>query len=68
MLLILNFKVLFAFSSNFVAIFMLCSLVVHLKRNGNYFKRNGNYFKRIEITISPLVLSLTFQLKANERV
>ena len=43
-------QILVRFSLNFVAIFMLCSLVVHLKRKGN----------------SSLVLSLTFQLKAND--
>ena len=40
---------------------MLCSLVVRLKRK-------GNYFKWIEILISSLVLSLTFQFKANDCV
>ena len=44
----------------FVAIFMLCSSVVCLKRKGN--------FKWIEIVISLLVLSLTFQLKENDCV
>ena len=38
---------------------MLCSSVVRLKRN-------GNYFKWIEIITSSLILSLTFQLKAND--
>jgi len=40
---------------------MLCSSVVRLKRK-------GNYFKWMEIIISSLVLSLTFQLKANDSV
>ena len=40
---------------------MLCSSVVRLKRK-------GNYFKWIKIIISSLVLSLTFQLKANDCV
>ena len=40
---------------------MLCSSVVCLKRK-------GNYFKWIEIIISSLFLSLTFQLKANDCV
>ena len=40
---------------------MLCSSVVRLKRK-------GNYFKWIEIIISSLVPSLTFQLKANDCV
>ena len=40
---------------------MLCSSVARLKRK-------GNYFKWIEIIISALVLSLTFQLKANDCV
>ena len=40
---------------------MLCSSVVRLKRK-------GNSFKWIEIIISSLVLSLTFQLKANDCV
>ena len=40
---------------------MLCSSVVCLKRK-------DNYFKWIEIVISSLVLSLTFQLKANDCV
>ena len=67
-LLIPNFKFLFAF-------LRICQplsgfndhpkvnallIIVHLKRNGN--------FKWIEIIISLLVLSLTFQLKANDRV
>ena len=39
---------------------MLCSLVVPLKEDGN--------FRWIEIIISLLVLSLTFQLKANDCV
>ena len=60
MLPIPNFKFLFAFLRIKVAIFMLCSSVVHLKRMGN--------FKWIEIVISLLVLSLTFQLKANDCV
>ena len=54
-------QILVRFCSNFVAIFMLCSLVVRLKRK-------GNYFKWIEIIISTLVLSLTFQLKVNDCV
>ena len=54
-------QILVRFSSNFVAIFMLCSLVVHLKRK-------GNYFKWIKMVIFSLVLSLTFQLKANDCV
>ena len=44
-------QILVRFSSNLVAIFILCSLVVRLKRK-------GNYFKWIEIVISSLVLSL----------
>ena len=40
---------------------MLCSSVVRLKRK-------GNYFKWFEIIIYTLVLSLTFQLKANNCV
>ena len=40
---------------------MLCSSVVRLKRK-------GNYFKWIKIIISSLVVSLTFQLKANDCV
>ena len=40
---------------------MLCSSIVRLKRK-------ANYFKWIEIIISSLVLSLTFQLKANDCV
>ena len=54
-------QILVHFSSNFIAIFMLCSLVVRLKRK-------GNYFKWIEIVISSLVLSLTFHLKGNDCV
>ena len=48
-------QILARFPSNLVANFMLCSSVACLKRMGN--------FKWIEIGISPLVLSLTFQLK-----
>ena len=40
---------------------MLCSSVVRLKRK-------GNYFKWIEIITSSMILSLTFQLKANDYV
>jgi len=40
---------------------MLCSSVVRLKWK-------GNYFKWIEIIVSSLFLSLTFQLKANDCV
>ena len=40
---------------------MLCS-------SGVCLKRKGNYFKWIEIIISSLVLSLTFQLKGNDCV
>ena len=40
---------------------MLCSLVVRLKRKGNFFKWR-------EIIISSLVSCLTFQLKANDCV
>ena len=54
-------QILVYFSSNFVAIFILCLSVVRLKRN-------GNYFKWIEIVISSMVQSLTFQLKANDCV
>ena len=43
---------------------MLCSSLVCLKRKG----KNKYYFKWIEIIISSLVLSLTFQLKANDCV
>ena len=42
--------ILVRFSSNFVAIFMLCSEVVRLKRK-------GNYIKLIEIVISSIVRS-----------
>ena len=52
-------QILVCFSSNFLAIFTLCSSVVRLKMK-------GNYFKWIEIIIFSLVLSLTFQLKAND--
>ena len=41
---------------------MLCSLVVRLRSGRAY------YFKWLEIIISSLVLSLTFQLKANDCV
>ena len=43
---------------------MLCSSLVCLKRKG----KNNYYFNWIEIIISSLVLSLTFQLKANDCV
>ena len=43
-------QILVRFSSNLVAIFMLCSMIVRLKRK-------GNYFKWIEMGISPLVRS-----------
>ena len=48
-------QILARFSSNFVANLMLCSSVVRLKRTSNW----------IEIVISLLVVSLTFQLKAS---
>ena len=54
-------KFLVCFSSNFVVILKLCSPVVRVKRK-------GNYFKWIDVGISSLVLSLTFQLKANDCV
>ena len=54
-------QILVRFSSNLVSIFMLCSSVVRLKKK-------GNYFKWIKIVISSLVLSLIFQLKANDCV
>ena len=50
-----------SFASNFVAIFMLCSSVVRLKRK-------GNYFMWIEIITFSLIQSFTFQLKANDCV
>ena len=53
-------QILVRFSSNFVAIFTLCSSAVRLKRMGN--------FEWIERVIPLLVLSLTFQLKANDCV
>ena len=40
---------------------MLCSSVVRLKRK-------GNYFKWIKIITSSMILSLTFELKANDYV